>query len=55
MVPQYWSPLDAVQVSGVQAAAGAWHRPSWQTQPGFAQAAGQFKECPHPSPTTPQY
>jgi hypothetical protein len=55
MVPQYWSPLAVVQVSGVQTGGSALHRWSWQVHPVLVQVVPQSSELPQPSPMAPQY
>jgi hypothetical protein len=56
MVPQYWSPLAVVQVSGVQPAVGpALHRLLWQVHPVFVHTVPQCSVEPQPSPMSPQY
>jgi hypothetical protein len=55
-IPQYWSPLAVVQVSGAQPALGpALHRLSWQVHPAFGHVVPQWRVNPHPLPISPQY
>jgi hypothetical protein len=55
MVPQYWSPLAVVQVSGVQTGGSPLHRLPSQVQPVLLQVVPQSSELPQPSPMAPQY
>ena len=55
MVPQYWSPLAVVQVSGVQTGGSPLHRLPSQVQPVLLQVVPQSAELPQPSPMAPQY